>query len=165
MAKVRARVTIKDTDRGWKHIKTEIGRLEGLFVQVGVQDDGGSYPNGERVVDVAAYNEFGTSRIPSRPFMRQTFKKREPELIKHIQAERDAIYAKKKTALQSLRVLGTWYQAQIQAEIRSGDFVPNAPLTVYRKTGGTMGQTTPLIDTGRLIQSIRYVIKKRKGAK
>lgn len=47
----------------------------------------------------------------------------------------------------------------IQKEIVNGDFVPNSPETIKRK-----GSDKPLIDTGRMRQSINYVIQEKGGS-
>ncbi len=55
-----------------------------------------------------------------------------------------------------LKNLGEFYQMKIQMTIRNAGSwaVPNAPSTVERK-----GSSSPLIDTGRMVQSVRYEIK------
>ena len=59
-----------------------------------------------------------------------------------------------KSADLILKELGIFQKDLMQAEITEGDFVPNAPSTVRRK-----GSSKPLIDTGRMRQSVDYVIK------
>lgn len=169
MAKIN--IKTKDIDRGWRGIVRQAGRLDKTFVQVGLQAGDKAH---ERVVKdgiesvvesdkdvalIAAWNEFGTKNIPERPFMRNAWDKNEDELYKRIKAEWAAITAGKKTAEHSLELLGAWHQNKIQMEIVNGDYVANAPNTVARK-----GSSRPLIDTGRMRQSIRYVIKQGGGA-
>ena len=156
MAKRKATVKITDTDKGWTKIVGEMGKCKRLFVQVGLQA-GDKYPEtGEDIATIAAQNEFGTAIIPSRPFMRQTFSNRQGELRKHVDAEYDAVIKQKKTTEIALKALGAWYQTQIQNEIVHGDFVPNAQMTIDNK-----GSDRPLIDTGRMRQSIRYVVRSK----
>lgn len=153
----RSRVVIQDNDKGWSKIVAEIGKADKAFVQVGVQA-GDIYPEtGESIADVAFNNEFGTDIIPSRPFMRQTFAKKQEEIKKHVDAEYQAVLDQKKTVEQALSLIGEWYQGEIQQEIIDGGFAPNAQSTIDKK-----GSSQPLIDTGRLRQSIRYVVKARK---
>ena len=59
-----------DKDMGWERIKLNFKQLEGRSVKVGVM--GGEENDGVAIVDYAVYNEFGTSRIPPRPFMATT---------------------------------------------------------------------------------------------
>ena len=44
---------------------------------------GNPYPDGTPVAAVAAFNEFGTDRIPPRPFMRQTIAKNQAAWGEH----------------------------------------------------------------------------------
>jgi hypothetical protein len=155
-----------DKDKGWSNIVSEIGKIDQSFVQVGVQADAEPYPEGESVADVAYYNEFGTDTIPSRPFMRQTFDTKSAELSKRIQAQMGMILDGKQSVYHALAILGEWYQLQIQKEIVDGNWTPNAPSTLKIKEAKsnsdnkeTDGEVHPLIDTGRLRQSIRYVVK------
>ena len=46
----------------------------------------------------------------------------------------------------------------VQKTIKEGSFVPNAPSTIRKK-----GSDKPLIDTGRLRQSVNYHIKPKGG--
>lgn len=164
MAKIS--IKTKDIDRGWKELVRTVGKLDRTYVQVGLQagDKGKErkVENGvETIVDsdldialIAAWNEFGTDNIPSRPFMRNAFDKNEAELTKRIAAEWAAVIAGRKTAEFSLQLLGQWFQSKIQNEILTGDFVPNAQFTIDMK-----GSSRPLINTSHMLQSIRYVIK------
>lgn len=164
MAKVN--IKTKDIDRGWKELVRQAGKFDRTYVQVGLQagdkaekrviKDGVSTVVGSDVdiALIAAWNEFGTENTPSRPFMRNAFDKNEAELSKRIAAEWAAITAGKKTTEHSLQLLGAWFQNKIQMEITQGDYVANSQQTIDRK-----GSSRPLIDTGHMRQSIRYVIK------
>jgi len=163
MAKVNSSVSVSDKDMGYKAIVTEIAKMSKTFVKVGLQDDGEKYEGeGASVAEIGYYNEFGTDIIPSRPFMRQTAERRKSELNAHIEAEHNAIVAGKKTVNVSLNALGFLYASWIQTEIREGGWVPNAPYTLKRKlaksNGTAAGEPKPLIDTGRMIQSIRHIL-------
>lgn len=164
-----AKTKVKDIDRGWKTLVTKIGKLDRAFVQVGLQagDKGEKrvkrkgqpdqiVESDEDIALIAAVNEFGSGPIPSRPFMRQTFDKNERELSARVGAEFSAVVSGSKTPQQSLEQLGLWYTYKMQAEVASGDFAPNSPVTIAIK-----GSSRPLIDTGRMRQSIRHVVKIR----
>ena len=47
------------------------------------------YPDGTPVTNVAAWQEFGTVRIPERPFMRQSIPKMKPPLLDILNSEVD----------------------------------------------------------------------------
>ena len=63
--------TVIDINGEYQAILHRLQNMHGN-VEVGIFDDGKKEPNKTSVYDVAVYNEFGTSHIPARPFMRQT---------------------------------------------------------------------------------------------
>ena len=153
---------VKDIDRGWKKIKEEIKLIDNSFVNVGVLSDSGGYAASEggiNLADVATFNEFGTSRIPPRPFMRQTFEKNNKKTTDFISKQKDLIYQGKETTRGALETIGVFYQGKIQTEFNEGNFKANAPATIRQKTvNGNVGDR-PLHDTGRLKQSINFEVK------
>lgn len=135
-----------------KRYFAELEKLAKLEVQVGFQE-GESGEGGVSLAEIAAYNELGTSTIPTRPFMRQSFENHGDE----IQAACDQVNANLSnggTAESALQELGVFVKGLVQSEIVSGGFTPNAPYTVAQK-----GSDTPLIDSGRMRQSVNFVIK------
>ena len=165
----KGKVTIKDNDKRYKKFVTSVKALDKVFIQIGLQAgdkaDKRVKKKGQAdtiiktdtdIAQIAAMNEFGTDHVPSRPFMRQTWERWLEEMNKHIKAEYEAVIAGRKSAVTSLQALGLWYETKMKMQIVEGDFAPNSPVTENRK-----GSTRPLIDTGRMRQSIRYVIKER----
>ena len=141
------------TAEGKKYF-AELEKLANLEVQVGFQD-GASDERGTSYAEIAAYNELGTSTIPSRPFMRQSFENHQDELQDACDQVNDTL-ANGGSAESALNTLGVLAKGLIQEEIASGDFAPNAPSTIRQK-----GSAQPLIDTGRMRQSVNYVVKGR----
>lgn len=142
------------TPEGKRYFK-ELQKLADLEVQVGFQE-GQKYEDGTSLAEVAAYNEFGSSDTPERPFMKQSFENHENEL----QAACDLVnqtLAAGGSAEQALDKLGVSVKGLVQEEIVDGGFAPNAESTIKKK-----GSEQPLIDTGYMRQSVNYVIK-RKG--
>ncbi len=131
----------------------ELKKLAEMEVVVGFQE-GQAYEDGTSLAEVAAYNEFGSSDTPARPFMKQSFEKRERELQAACEQVNIAL-SKGDTAQHALNALGVAAKGMVQEEIGSGDFAPNAPSTVRQKKSGQ-----PLIDTGHMRQSVNYVIRK-----
>jgi hypothetical protein len=149
-------MSVSDTETAaGKAFKKELEELFKLQVRVGIQRGSGSSDDGADYVDIAAYNELGTDTIPSRPFLRQAADKNEGVMRQNAQ-----VLAKQMTqggtAKDVYRKMGVMLETMIQDEIASGNFVPNAPSTVASK-----GSSTPLIDTGRLRQSIHHQIVER----
>jgi hypothetical protein len=131
----------------------QLEKLIGLEVQVGFQADSGVYENGSTVAEIAAYNELGTSSIPPRPFMQQSFENHESELQSACDQVNETINSGG-SAESALDQLGVVCKGLVQMEILDGGFEPNDPATIKKK-----GSSQPLIDTGQMRQSVQYVIK------
>lgn len=136
-----------------KKFQDEMNKLMSHEVAVGFIRGTDTYEDGADLVDVATYNEFGTSTIPPRPFMEQGVNNH----MKDIQAAIDNAFAnvdKGGDAETGLNWIGLAGKAAIQDEIANGDFTPNAPSTVKKKKS-----SRPLIDTGHMRQSVQYYIR------
>ena len=150
------------TPEGRKFFK-EIEKLKKLQVRVGYQQGKDFHEEeGKKVdiLDVAMFNELGTSRIPSRPFMRDSVDDNAESITKFCKAQLKGISSGTKDAESSLKAIGAMQVGLVQKTIKDGNFVPNAPSTIEKK-----GSDKPLIDTGLMRQSVHYVItdKKRGG--
>ena len=150
------------TPEGKKFFK-EIEKLKKMQVRVGYQQGEAFHEDeGKKVdiLDIAMFNELGTSRVPSRPFMRQSVDSNEGAISGFCKSRIKSLADGSKDAEQILKEIGVMQVGLVQKTIKDGDFVPNAPSTIERK-----GSDKPLIDTGQMRQSVHYVItdKKRGG--
>ena len=145
----------------------------GAYVNIGIQEEAAkdkktvkidgieSTPmNALKLVDVATFHEFGTATIPQRSFIRsndhnnyKTYKKLIEELKDKI------IFGEMKPAI-ALGLLGEKIRLDIQASIRKG-LKPD----IKKATKDAKGSSTPLVDTGQLINGITYVVKGVKEGK
>lgn len=132
----------------------EMARME---VRVGYQAGEAADDDGVDMCDIAMWNELGTSRSPARPFLRQTVENNESKINAFCSREAKKIF-EGGTAEQCLEKIGTFMKGLVQKTIRDGEFEQNAPSTIRKK-----GSDHPLIDTGRLRQSVNYHIKERGG--
>lgn len=159
---------VEDKDLGLNRIIRTLNKdLDGVVVKVGVQakdkavrrGKGGSIRNTDQPLAViAAIHEFGLGDMPQRSFLRSAYDENLPVIDKMIQrVANGAVFGLGTNA--ALNRLGNVVQGMVQRKIVDGPFVPNSPATIKRKKS-----SKPLIDTGHLRQSIRYVIE-RKGAK
>jgi hypothetical protein len=148
-------VKVIDKDRGLKKITVNIKELDGYQVKVGIM--GNDTVDGVSVIDYAMYNEFGTSRIPARPFMSKTYDENADDTIKYAQYLAGEMIDGKMNPKKVLDTLGLWYSNKIKMTIRNAKVwaTPNAPSTVEQK-----GSSSPLIDTGRMLNSVNYEISK-----
>ena len=159
---------VEDKDLGLNRIIRTLNKdLDGVVVKVGVQakdkavrrGKGGSIRNTDQPLAViAAIHEFGLGDMPQRSFLRSAYDENLPVIDKMIQrVANGAVFGLRTNA--ALNQLGNVVQGMVQRKIVDGPFVPNSPATIKRKKS-----SKPLIDTGHLRPSIRYVIE-RKGAK
>jgi hypothetical protein len=139
-------------DRGWMKFQTNIQQLQRQGVKVGLRSTAGSH-NGVLIVDYAVFNEFGTSKIPARPFMRRTADQSRQFLAPFVSALTQRMIQNNLSVSQVMNQLGLFYQDKIRNTIRSSPTwaVPNAPSTIKKK-----GSSVPLIDTGAMLGAVDY---------
>lgn len=139
-------------------------------VKVGVLSSKGGdekHPGSDlSMVEIAAIHEFGSpaANIPERSFIRSSFAPGSGlhELTEFTKKLGRALYAEKIFLRQALEALGAWGVARVQATMSKGVPPPLAPSTLARRAKvqtGAAGRDVPLIDTGRLRQSIAYEVE------
>nr|DAI17696.1 MAG TPA: virion morphogenesis protein [Caudoviricetes sp.] len=149
---------VEDNDAIMKRIERDLKELASYEIAVGVQgaEAAENYDDsGATVAEVAVWNEFGTSKIPQRPFMQQTAERHDnwgDETAKTWNAVIDGENPK-----IGANLIGEKVKGDIQEEIANGEFTPNAPRTIAKKKSAR-----PLIDTGRMRQSITYKVRTGK---
>lgn len=112
--------------------------------------DTAKYPDGQGVPLVAFWQEYGTLKIPKRPFMRNAVAKNKVKWVqtfKHF-AKGDA------TTEQILGKVGEIVRGDIVKSIGDTTTPPNAPATIAMK-----GSSHPLIDTGFMRQSVTFEVE------
>ena len=167
---------VVDVDKRYRKIVKAIGGLDDVSAVVGIrQEKGGERYHGEgppgarhavagglTLAEIATVLEFGAPSvgIPERPYLRDTFdlnaaryeeiltlgikEATKPANLEHFDAE-----LRKVIEITAIAAVG-----DVQEAIATpGAFAPNAPLTIAIK-----GSSVPLIDTGRLRQSIDYEV-------
>ena len=138
---------------GLKKLDKELKYLQSHAVKVGVLGNGST--DGVSVQDYAIFNEYGTSRIPKRPFFRLSVgtQKAQNEIKEYLNTQIENIIQSGITGQQAYENLGTFVVQKIKKTIASGNFAPLDPKTIKRK-----GHSNPLIDTHSLYESIDYEI-------
>lgn len=130
-------------------------------VKAGILEGATNNETGENVATYAAHNEFGTSKIPSRPFLRKTFEQNESKW-----ADGLSKMLMNRTPSEALQLLGMRMQDDIVKTIKSNMSPRNAPETIARKTksvtkgGKVTGSHAPgtLIDTGSMLNAVNYEV-------
>lgn len=148
------RVTDRMTADG-RRFKRMLEELAGKQVRIGFQRGETTEEDGTDICDVAAWNELGTSNMPSRPFLRKSVDENEAKINNFVQSQKQRL-VRGESAEQILKEIGIFQKDLIQEKITEGSFEPNAPSTISKK-----GSNKPLIDTGRMRQSVNFVIKKK----
>lgn len=131
-------------------------------VSAGVFEDAVNEDTGRPVAEYAAYNEFGTARVPARAFMHTAFANCRNAWTARLQRKLSGGV----TPEAAMTDLGRQMQNDIVASINQkfGPWAPNKPATALRKRLKEGGSKPPLYDTGSLIKSIRYTVGPGAGA-
>ena len=132
-----------------QRVLAEIGsNMEGS-VSVGFLG-GATYPDGTSVAQVAFWNEYGTTRIPPRPFFRTMIANESPgwgvlmqKAAKHYEYNGDTV----------LQFMGVKIAEQLQQSIAGWQTPSNAPFTIAAK-----GFNKPLVDTGQMQNSVDFEV-------
>lgn len=140
--------------RKFKRMLEELAANE---VAIGFQHGEATEEDGTDICDIAAWNELGTVNMPSRPFMRMSVDDNESKINSFLQASAKKI-VRGASAEQILKEIGIFQKDLVQEKITEGSFTPNAESTIRKK-----GSSKPLIDTGRMRQSVNYIVR-RKGS-
>ncbi len=145
----------RQTPAGKKFMK-ELAELAKNEVRVGFQR-GESEVDGVDIVDIAMWNELGASNSPARPFIRQSTDTNKSNIEKFCKAQLQKI-ADGGTAEQVLTSIGVMQKALIQDAITNSKSwaTENAESTINAK-----GSDVPLIDSGRMLQSVNFVVDKK----
>lgn len=158
-----------DFSRLAKLIKVKIGeKYNNALIEAGVPDHATSKVTDMPVAMYAMANEFGTSKIPSRPFMRTAFAQCSNEWAKIYTNALSLGYSQDEANL----LIGSQMVQDIQKSIKGafGQWAPNSQRTIKMKTvevtevqdgkQKTVGETAnpPLIHHSDLYDSISFYI-------
>jgi hypothetical protein len=137
-------------------LKELADRLNGnTRVLAGVPKGAGDYEDGLTIATVAAVNNFGSEDglIPERPFLGPAIDKGAPQYRRLAELMLPKVMAGEMDMRILLEQMGQLAEGHIKKEITDLRVPANAASTIAAK-----GSDNPLIDTGALRQSIRYVI-------
>ena len=151
-------VGIEDSDPGYRKF---LEHLDDSATHVDI----GIHPvSGEEMVVIASAHEFGAiagknykTEIPARPFIRSTVDERRDIYAENGKRLWQRILDKEITIFEGLSLLGQLVEGDIRKKIIELREPINAPATIARK-----GSDNPLIDTGAMVNSIRYAVKTKE---
>ena len=143
-----------DNDLGWKKICQNALAINGKTIKAGVLKSAGSYAKGQSIAQVAMWNEYGTSKIPSRPFIAIATDEHKG-WQSEVRVRMSDVLSPKGNVKESLNKIGTQMKTDVKNVIGDrGKLAPNAPSTIAKK-----GHNYPLIDTGKLLDAIDFEVK------
>lgn len=126
-------------------------------IAVGLPRNSMPYPDGTSVIMVAFWNEFGTEHIHERAFLRTAAHNNRDKWLKLTRDIFRKAIEKDKDPADYFNLIGEVMQSDVQKSIDSGAWEPNQGAYAAWKTA--KGKTKPLILTGHLRGSIRYVVR------
>lgn len=143
---------VVDRDFGLKAFVRELQRAKTVEVVVGLLE--GPKNDGVSIAEYGAYNEYGTGRIPSRPFMRESFDENVGRINSDIAKEYDNVMTGQKSVYAALSTVGMKHQDRVKKKIGSNMKPANAPSTIAKKKS-----SHTLIDTGAMLNSVNYIVR------
>lgn len=165
-----------------------ITALPEMVVLVGIPDDADQPHEGQRPIGPEArpgrignatlgyIHEHGAPsvNIPARPFLYPGVRDSRDQWQPHLVAAGEAaLEGDQHKMMQELHKTGLVAQREVRATIQRGIPPPLSPRTVrarrrrspgssYRRRALTPADVTPLIDTGALLRSVSYVVKRER---
>ena len=135
----------------WREVVNLAKKVNGMRVRVGIFE-------GE-LAEIALIHEYGAPRanIPERSFIRATFAIRRAEIIEFQNRIYKLMMARKIDETKAMNLIGAYLVGLCKEQIvRYGPliFQPLKEATIAAKNG----KTSPLIDTGQLVNGITWVI-------
>ena len=108
------------------------------------------YENGVYVASVASFNEYGTAKIPPRPFFRNA-------IAKNSNKWNDILTSELRNSVDvelAYNRVGEVAKGDIVESIMQTNTPPNSPLTIAKKKS-----SKPLVDTSFMRSSVNYKVK------
>lgn len=135
-----------------KNSRVDAGYFEGVMHKKGAGDMSGGQTS---MADIAFWNEMGTGKTPSRPFMSRAIEMAEKEIVAFAYAEmkKDSY-----TAERFYKRLGLFLVAKIKEQIATSKSwaEPNSESTIKLKTRNGKRGDQPLVDWGNLMRTADF---------
>ena len=142
-------------DKVKKQMHGEPRVVVGVLGSHAARSDGGEIDN----VGLAVVMEFGAPSVgvPERSFLRSTFDRLKNDWYHLAVRMLRGVAAEKLELHDGLALMGERMKADVKKAITTGAGIPppNAPATIRGK-----GSSRPLVDSGRLVGSIDYEVRK-----
>jgi len=157
------RASMKVNEAGLKRLmaQVEVLRKGEIAVKVGVVGPDANVTHDPRSgltnAELAVFMEYGTKTVPARPAIRGTIDGNKDRYFKEILPKlARAVVEGKISFHEALDVFGLKVATDIKSAITSGEGIP-PPL--QPETVAAKGSDRPLVDTGRLLNSITHAVE------
>jgi hypothetical protein len=159
--------SLKDDDRVWEKLKTDLGRLaEGeTCIKVGVVGEAAAeqHKDGITNAELAAIHEFGAPKahVPERSFIRSTFDNKRVEYERALQELTCRLFRGELNGaelLVALDGLGSRIAEDIRKRIESAAIRPADEAATEEHKERRGGDQRALVDTGDLLRSIGHAV-------
>jgi hypothetical protein len=145
-------LVIKDNKKRFTELIDLLAKKKKGYTTVGFhRDKNQKEEDGALIVDVALANEFGTQKIPARPFISTYFEENKESLATTAKKLYSDVLLGELDAKVALSFLGQLATTGIQKKIDEIVTPPNSPKTIKAK-----GSSKPLIDTGEMRRSVSH---------
>jgi len=141
---------VKVEDLGLRKMLKRIKDMDGWGVSVGVHEDDSHRGDGIDNATLYAIHEFGAGRVPERASLRTAFDSGLEGYVRLLARGASMVASGVTSPRAAVALVGEKSTADTVEAIRAGIPPPLAASTVARK-----GSSTPLIDTGQLVQAIK----------
>lgn len=170
---LRPLIRVKRGSVDFEVAKKRLAELEDMFgkkmpkIAVGLPRDSMPYPDGTSVIMVGFWNEFGTKEgteagIVARPWLRTGAHENRDAWIALARRIVKSCIQKGTDPMNAFALLGHRMETDIKLSISEGAWEPNKG--AYAAAKAAKGKTKPLIVTGHMRQSVRYVISSQGEA-
>lgn len=162
---------IKDDKSKLNAILKDFKDLKGSYVKIGYIEGDKSHKSKKdrskkhsnknttyiNMAQLASVHEYGSPKkgIPERSFIRSWVDNNQPEIMRRIERMVKGIIDGKVTPEIALKTIGVFASGGIKKQLKSISTPPLSEKTIKEK-----GSSQPLIDTGQMRSSIRFIVKK-----
>jgi hypothetical protein len=144
---------LQDDDSEYKKFKSKIDASNDLEVAIGIHEDAGFNEEGEDILQYAIWNHYGTANIPKRPFV-DLAADRNNNWQKYVEEALGNVIDKNTSLKIEAEKVGVIAVKDMKAIIENKEILPMNALSTIKKKGFDH----PLIETGALVDSIKYKI-------
>lgn len=144
------RTTVHINDRVARRILANLEKFQSYEFQMVIK---GNHPTrNETVAKIAFWHEFGTNRMPARPFIREAQKRKDTVAAVAVKEVGSMISGRRTAETAARRIAQAMAKAAVDAIDDSTRWaVPLSPITIHKK-----GHSHPLIETELMRKSIYW---------